>query len=268
MYQNLCDTHTHTLYSRHSYSTIRETVLAARDAGLELLASTDHFSCMLYPDQHMRNFQFFYNYSCWPREWEGVTLLHGCEADIVDLEGNMFGHDIPVEIEINGCPLDEPRILRDDVFKRSDYVIASVHDRSFSRDASLAATTQMYLNALRDPKVLMLAHTGRSAVPFDIPEVVGEAKRLGKLIEINEHSLDFGRPAVDATCKKIAETCAELGCKVAVNTDAHICVGVGHFDHALAMLEEIHFPPELIATASRQSFLAALDESGIGAPAL
>lgn len=263
MLKNLCDTHTHTLYSRHSYSTIRENVLAARDAGLELLASTDHFSPMLYPEQHMRNFQFFYNYAVWPKEWEGVRLMHGCEADIVDLEGHLFGWDIPVDIEINGCPLDTPEILKDRVFKGCEYVIASVHDRSFSRGASLAQTTQMYLNALHDSKVLMLAHTGRSAVPFDIREVVGEAARLNKLIEINDHSLEFKRPAVDSACRQIAETCAELGCKVAVNTDAHICLGIGQFGHALALLDEIHFPQELIATTNAETFLSAFDAANI-----
>ena len=49
MLQNRCDTHTHTLYSRHAYSTVRENVIAARDAGLELLGITDHFSDMLFP---------------------------------------------------------------------------------------------------------------------------------------------------------------------------------------------------------------------------
>ena len=39
-----CDVHTHTLYSRHAYSTILENVAAAKEAGLELLGSTDHFS--------------------------------------------------------------------------------------------------------------------------------------------------------------------------------------------------------------------------------
>ena len=38
-----CDVHTHTLYSRHAYSTILENVAAAKEAGLELLGSTDHF---------------------------------------------------------------------------------------------------------------------------------------------------------------------------------------------------------------------------------
>ena len=31
MLQNRCDIHTHTIFSRHAYSTVRENVLAARD---------------------------------------------------------------------------------------------------------------------------------------------------------------------------------------------------------------------------------------------
>lgn len=263
MLTNLCDTHTHTLYSRHSYSTIRENVLEAASVGLELLASTDHYSCMLYPEQRPRNFQFFFNYGAWPDEWEGVRLLHGCEADIVDLDGNLFGYDIVVDEEINGAPLAKPTTLKENVFKNCDFVIASVHDRSFSRDASLAQTTQMYLNALHDPKVLGLCHTGRSAVPFDVPEIVGEAARLNKLIEINVHSLEFGRENVDSACQKIAETCAELGCKISVNTDAHICTAIGKFGPAMEMLEKIHFPQELIATTNKQTFLSALTAAAI-----
>ena len=44
-----CDVHTHTLYSRHAFSTIEENVRAASEQGLELLATTDHYSpCLLY----------------------------------------------------------------------------------------------------------------------------------------------------------------------------------------------------------------------------
>lgn len=39
-----CDVHTHTLYSRHAFSTIEENVRAASEQGLELLATTDHYS--------------------------------------------------------------------------------------------------------------------------------------------------------------------------------------------------------------------------------
>lgn len=43
-YRILGDVHTHTLYSRHAYSTIQENVRAASAAGLEILGSTDHLS--------------------------------------------------------------------------------------------------------------------------------------------------------------------------------------------------------------------------------
>ena len=39
-----CDVHTHTLASRHAYSTIEENVRAAADQNFELLGST----CLLY----------------------------------------------------------------------------------------------------------------------------------------------------------------------------------------------------------------------------
>ena len=41
-----CDVHTHSLYSRHAYSTVEENVRAAAEHGFELLGVTDHFSSM------------------------------------------------------------------------------------------------------------------------------------------------------------------------------------------------------------------------------
>ena len=93
MYRIECDTHTHTLYSRHAYSTIEENIRAAAEAGIKLLASTDHFSDMLYDDyKSLKNYQYMLCLGNWPRVWHGVTLLRGCEADIVDMEGHLFGH--------------------------------------------------------------------------------------------------------------------------------------------------------------------------------
>ena len=262
MLENRCDVHTHTLYSRHAYSTIRENVLAARDAGLELLGSTEHFSDMLHPGASLthadvRDFQYFDNFGIWPREWEGVRLLHGCEVDIRSLKGDLYGDFIRVTEDIVGRALSGERTLSERVFSHCDYVIASVHMDDFARAVTLAEGTQMYLNVLHRDKVLMLGHTGRSGVKFDLREVIGEAARLHKLIEINEHSLEAGIRDSGDVCRSIAETCAELGCQIAVNTDAHICTQVGKTPVALAMLEEIRFPQELVATRSAEAFLAA-----------
>ena len=273
MLQNRCDVHTHTVYSRHAYSTVRENVLAARDAGLELLGVTDHFSDMLFPNtdlEHgsLRDYQHFINMGIWPREWEGVRLLHGMEADIRTLDGQLFGQGIPVANDITGTTLRTPTTLYGRVLPSCDYVIASVHYKQFADGATIFDTTEMYLNALAQPKVLILGHTGRAGVPFDVREVVGEAARQHKLIEINEHSLETrGRGGRTwSSCREIAETCAELGCQVVVNTDAHISSSVGHAPQALGMLEEIGFPQELVATRSADAFLAAMVAAGLEVP--
>lgn len=270
MLQNRCDVHTHTLYSRHAYSTIRENVLAARAAGLELLGNTDHFSDMLFPGASpthadCRDYQHFINMGIWPRDWEGVRVLHGMEADLCGLDGSLFGQGITVDVNVTGAPLGRPETLFDRCTGACDYVIASVHNPGFACGASLERTTGMYLAALAQPRVLVLGHTGRAGVPFDVTEVVAEAARRHKLIEINDHSLQVasrdGRTW--ETCSRIARACAEQGCQVAVSTDSHVCTSIGHVPLALRLLEDVGFPQELVATRSRDAFLAAMADAGM-----
>lgn len=258
-----CDIHTHTLCSRHAYSTIEENVRAAVEAGLEVLGSADHFASMISPALDLRDYQFFVNQGCWPREWHGVTLLRGAEADIVSLEGQLFGEDIVCTDNIVGRPYKQPRTLFECATSELDYVVASVHNDLFTQGASLAQTTQMYIGALEHKKVFMLGHIGRSGVPFDIDEVLTAAREKNKIIEINEHSFVAGpHGSSREACKKIAERCAELGVHIGVSTDAHIAPMIGDFAHSVSMLEEIHFPEELVATRSRDALIAQLRASG------
>lgn len=260
-YQILGDVHTHTLYSRHAYSTLGENVAAAQAAGLEILGTTEHFSCMLFPKQHLRNFQYFINTRVWPREWGGVTLLRGAEADIVGLDGSLFGQDIPVSEDITGKPLMRTTTLFNRVTSGLDYLIASVHNGLFAQEASVAQITNMYVGALEQKKVFILGHTGRAGLPYDLDTVLSCAKEKHKLIEINEHSLE----GCDSyhVCRSIAERCAELGVGIAVSTDAHIALNIGKYPTVCAMLEEIHFPQELIVNRARVPFLTELAAAGI-----
>lgn len=259
-----CDIHTHTLYSRHAYSTIEENVRAAAEAGLEVLGSADHFASMVSPALDLRDYQFFVNQHIWPREWHGVTLLRGAEVDILSVEGTLFGQDIVCTHNIVGRTYKHERTLFECATSELDYLVASVHNDLFAEGASLAQTTQMYVNALENKKVFMLGHTGRSGVPFDIDEVLTVAREKGKLIEINEHSFTSGpHGSSDDICKKIAVRCAELGVHIGVSTDAHIAPAIGRFPRAISMLEEIHFPEELIATRNRAAIISQLRASGV-----
>lgn len=263
-----CDVHTHTLFSRHAYSTMEENVRAAAAAGLELLGTTDHFSCMLNPgtsfagDPDLRDYQFFLNQGVLPRSWHGVTLLRGAEVDIVDLEGHLFGHGFPQPRNISSGPYDRVLDLDERVLLGLDYAIASIHRNDFAREASVAQATQMYIKALENPKVLILGHVGRSGVDFDIDAVVCAARDLHKLIEINETSL-VHRAERSARCRLVAERCAQAGCSISLGTDAHVSHDVGRFRAAPALLEEIGFPHELVATRTRESFLGAMASAGL-----
>ena len=167
-----CDVHTHTIASRHAYSTIGECVSVAAARGLELLGSCDHFSAMISATVDVRDYQCFINYHIWPEVWNGVRVLHGVEADIVDLEGNLFGFDLMLERGITGRKYKVPHTLKDMVWREIDYAIASIHDETFTREATIVETTEMYVGALEDPKVLILGHIGRAGVPFDLDEVL------------------------------------------------------------------------------------------------
>ena len=259
-----CDTHTHTLFSRHAYSTIQENVAAAHEAGLELLGSADHFSAMLFNEVTFKNYQYFINLDAWPRVWTqyNVILLRACEADIVDLDGHLFSWEVPITKGINGSKR-KPTTLKDRIFRGLDYVVASVHNADFTRGAGLAQTTDMYIHALQDPKVAIIGHPGRAGVPFDLDAVLTAAKDLGKMIEINEHSFDHASEKRIQRCTKIAERCAELSVKIAVNSDAPISCEIGQLDRTKRMLEQIHFPEELIATRSAKAFLDTLREAHV-----
>jgi putative hydrolase len=261
----LCDTHTHTIFSRHAYSTIEECVCAAAERGLELYAATDHFSAMLFPDRpegpDLRDYQFFLNLHDWPRLWHGVEVLRGCEADIVDLEGHLFGHDVAVTRGIAGDLRAKPTTLMKQVFEQCDYVVASVHGQDFLQDATYEQVTEVYLRALAAPKVLTLGHIDRTDKEFDVAAVLEAARDAHRLIEINEASLARRKPA--KRCRAMVELCAKLRCLVVVNSDTHIAYKIGCFDRALALLDELGFPEELVANRTAESFHEALAAAGL-----
>ena len=210
-----CDTHTHTLASRHAYSTLEENVRAAAEQGFELLGVTDHFSSMVHPETatgiDLRDYQYFLNFEVWPRTWHGVRLMHGCEADIVDLDGHLYGWDLPVEYRLGGPAGQPTETLQEVVFRDCDYVIASVHAHPWALGATRAELTRMYMRALEHPKVLILGHIGRSGLDVDFGEIAAAARDLGKCIELNESSL-YGRQDSSARCRQVMEACQAAGC--------------------------------------------------------
>ena len=248
------DTHTHTLASGHAYSTIEENLRAGKEQGLELVGITDHFSSFFVPSTDFACFGFFINKKALPEVWHGVRLLFGAEVDIVDLKGNLFGHDLYIPYpNKNGVKLT----YEEGILNRLDYLIASVHYKDFAANSTVVENTELYIKALEHENVKILGHIGRSGLEFDIDEVVKAAKSLNKMIEINEASFGHGE-TVRERCLKVALACAKYGTKIVVNSDAHSSFEIGKYPNTERFLDEIDFPVELIGNRDAETFLSMI----------
>lgn len=259
-----CDTHTHTSFTRHAYSTLEENIRAAKKRNMELIGTTDHFSSMLFSDyEDIKSWQYIITMPVLPEEIDGIRHLRAAEVDIESLDGRLFGQGIPAPNNIVGQPFHKNLDLFDRVTEKLDYLIASIHGDAFCKGASVSQVTDAYIKALEHDKVFILGHVGRSGQNVDFDEILKAAKSMNKLLEINEHSFEATENEHSRRCRHIAERAAELGCPISVSSDAHFSSYIGKYDRAIKMLNEIHFPYELIADRNKESFMAALSKAGL-----
>ncbi|HBQ46101.1 MAG TPA: phosphatase [Ruminococcaceae bacterium] len=232
----IADTHMHTVASTHAYSTVQEMVHAAAQRKLYAVAITDHG----YRMPGSPGAWYFKNMTTLPRVLEGVLVLRGEEANVVDFEGNLD-------------------LLEKDA-KVLDWVVASMHHPVLKDFAPTPdEVTHAWLNVAKDPNVNVIGHCGTEEYRFDYERVLPEFGRQGKLVELNEETFT-GRPGSVQNCVRIMKLCKKHGVPVIVDSDAHFSTLVGHFEHSLKLLKEIEFPEELVVNSSVERFRAYLKQ--------
>lgn len=226
-YKALFDLHTHTIASGHAYCTIREMAKAAADKGLELLGITEHAPAM---PGTCHNF-YFHNMKVVPREMYGIHLLMGAELNILDTEGHV--------------DLEEKEL------KHMDITIASLHIPCM-KPGTREENTEDYLNVMKNPYVTIIGHPDDGRYQVDYRALVQGAKEYGKILELNNHSLEpscFRRDARENDLEML-KLCMEYQVPVVMDSDAHFDAAIGEFQMARGLLEEISFPEELVLNHS------------------
>lgn len=229
------DLHTHTIASTHAYSTITEMAAAAAQQGLKLLAITDHGPGS--PDApHLWH---FHNYKILPRMINGVWLLKGVEANIMDENGTL---DMD-EKELAFC----------------EWVIASYHKPCVHFPRESALVTQGYRKVCENPAVDVIGHFTTDFFPCNYEAVASYCKESGKLIELNESSLQWKKGALQNAYIAYA-ACKKIGVPIVVNTDAHYHTLVGKVPLATQLLEALDFPHDLILNLDAQRMMEMAEQ--------
>lgn len=189
------DLHIHSNYSDGA-SSIEEIALNAKKLGYKYIAICDHSQSVKYAgglteDELLRQID---EIAMLNEKIDGIRILAGNEVDIK--------HD---------GSLDYP----DRILEKLDIVIAAIH-MGFKHNVN-----ERICKAMEHPLVDIIAHptgrliSSREGYVIDIAKILEQASKTNTVLEINAYyeRLDLN----DINCRRASE----LGCKFAINTDAH-----------------------------------------------
>lgn len=231
----IADTHTHTVMSGHAHSTVMENIKVAKEKGIKFLAVTDHTKLM--PDCPGEIYFKCMHYAL-PDEYDGVYILRGCEANIIDENGS---------VDISDRALD---LL--------EWRIASIH-ALLLKPMDCEKHTKLWLNIAKNPRIDVIGHSGEEAFRYDYEKVIPEFKKYGKVVEINASSART-RPTCVDNCTEIARVCAKYNVPIVISSDAHFASFVGEFDKGIEIVKNAGVPEELILNADEKRFSAFLEK--------
>ncbi|MDD4767074.1 MAG: PHP domain-containing protein [Desulfotomaculaceae bacterium] len=223
------DLHIHTIASGHGYSTIKEIVEVAQEKQLKMVAITDH-GLQMPGAPHLYHFT---NLVSLPRVMQGVEVLRGVEANIMDHEGSI---DMP------------ERVLSEHL----DIVLAGFHEFTGYTGSTAGENTRAMVAAIKNPYVHIITHPGNPKFPVNVEEVVLAAKHYNKALELNNSSF-YVRPGSSPICSQFARMAKKHNILVAINSDAHICYNVGENAKAVDLALKEGIRRRQILNSSAQS---------------
>ncbi len=227
------DLHCHTTASDGTAG-IEEMAQAARDAGYEYLAITDHsasfgFGDDLSPDRLRAHIENIRN-----TRVDGIELFAGSEVNILP---------------------DGTLDYEDEVLAELDWIIASVHS-SFRMSSD--AMTARIVRATEHPLVDAIGHLSgrkierRPPYSFDSEAVIAAAARTGTMLEIN------ASPARRDLNEVNARAAAAAGVPIVINCDAHRIGGFEVARYGIATARRAWLTAADVANTRPWSELAAM----------
>ena len=230
------DLHAHTNES-DGRDTLMEMAVAARAAGMEYLAITDHSSGRGIANglSNERLLEHIANIRALNEDLNGIELLAGSEVDIRS-DGSL---DYPNEL-----------------LEQLDVVVASVHS---AMGQSEEVMTERIIKAMHHPNVHIIGHPTcriigeREPVQVDVEAILQAARKTGTVMEIDAQP---GR--LDLKDKHIHRA-RELGVKLVIDSDSHATEQFGNLGLGVSMARRGWCEAkDILNTRALKEFKAAL----------
>ncbi|MDQ1280456.1 MAG: putative hydrolase [Thermoproteota archaeon] len=232
------DLHTHTIASGHAMNTAYEMIQAAKSKGLELIALTDHGP----KTNGGPTDSYFFILTQLPRRLFDLDVLVGCEANIIDCEGNI---DLP------------ERHL-----KMLDIILAGLHREAGWTQMSKEKNTEAIIAAMKNPYVNIISHPYGGANEVDMDRLVKASQEYCVPLEVNCLHLGYyeRRGADVKDVRNMISLVRENHWKLVISSDAHIASMIGD-DSVIDRLDLRRLlSKEIILNSSQQDVRKLLEE--------
>lgn len=232
------DLHTHSIVSGHAYSSLEENIRSAIKKGLKAYGISEHS----YRMPGSVTVDYFFNFKVVPTKIENMIVLMGVEANILDFDGGL------------DCT--------ENMLRNMDFIIASLHTPIID-PASREENTELLVKVMNNPYVKIIGHPDDSRYPLDYEVIAREAAATKTVLEVNNSSLmpNSYRQNAQENVRTLLTACEKHGAMVIVNSDAHFSTGVAEFSNALAIIEELNFPKELVVNSSIEGLKYVLNDT-------
>jgi putative hydrolase len=226
------DFHSHTLFSKCGLHTVVEMLAEAKARGLVALAVTDHGPRLEGGPPT----------TFWDRLFnpvEGIRLLKGLECNIVSDDGDI---DFPQKM-----------------LKYADIVLLGLHPH-LPAGKPAGHNTALLIRALeKNPFVDIVTHPEDVQYPLEFELLARFAREHRLALECNNSKILNSRVPPERMIEFL-DTCKRIGCRLAVNSDAHALGEVGLDDSVRPLLQVVGFPEGLIVNSTAESAFAFVEE--------
>lgn len=202
-----CDLHIHSVASGHAFNTIDEIINYSSENGYKIIGISDHG-----PDMegapHAGYFECLYRL---PKEKNGMKILYGCEANIINELGEI---DLP-----------------DSTIAGLDYVMAGLHKRTSYMCNDCSINTKSILAAIESHKIDIITHPISINYMIDPVAVVEAAANNNVILEMNKSvlisAINLKNDYVIAQIKSLYEYAVSIDAKLILGSDAHYITEIG-----------------------------------------